>query len=123
MEWRPPLWYAYPLGHRVPAILRIPGKTERQHTRLGARCTRGAMRGAASSLIGVSVLDTTGQRQPCVARLPSPTGPASRPLPQAKPAKEPKAKMKTIKWPGKAPEYLFQYRYRSKPEEVCRAAL
>ena len=43
VEGRPPLLSDYPWGHRPRATLKIPGKSESQHMRLSARCTRGAV--------------------------------------------------------------------------------
>ena len=42
LEWRPPLFYANPLGHRVPATLKIFQRCMKHERRTSARCARGA---------------------------------------------------------------------------------
>ena len=49
-----------PLGHHVPANLKIPGKNERQHTTLSARRMRGAMRGARGAVRSPGVEASAG---------------------------------------------------------------
>ena len=44
MEWRPPLLYAYPLGHRVPAILKIREKSMEGLVETEAQCATRCVR-------------------------------------------------------------------------------
>ena len=62
VEWRPPLLYAYPLSHCIPANLKIPGKTERHHTTVSVRCTRSAMRGARGAESSLHALQSKRAR-------------------------------------------------------------
>ena len=61
VEWRPPLLrppllYAYPLGHRVLASLKIPGTCEEQHTKHSTWCARGAL-GSLTIFVPLSMED------------------------------------------------------------------
>ena len=38
VEWRPPLMYANPLGHRIPATLKISQKYIKREPKTSARC-------------------------------------------------------------------------------------
>ena len=49
-ELRPPLLHANPLGHHVPATLKICQECIKHEPKTSTRCVRGAMRGAFVSL-------------------------------------------------------------------------